>query len=994
MGRGNMDPMRTSADDSSAGRCDADCVRYGLLFLLIAIPLAALVAYQAYASYRMAYKDAQSEAGNLSLVLESKAHDILQRTEATVADMAAAIEGEAMRQASTHRHAARITAELKTQLLNFRQVAVLRYFDAAGTQLYSSEAGEGRGSIADQAFFQKLRSDPAVPLAFSAVLPGPRGQATLYLGKPVRDAQGTFLGLAQAGIDLTFSHALLRQIDIGADGVAALRRLDDGALVVRVPGPVELDNKPMLDCPMRKAILQGVPAGTIEATCLPDNPARVYAYRAVNGYPFFVYVGLAGSHYLAAWRKDAAVAAGAAILVLLVIGLTFWRLARSEARRRRAEAELQENAKRLYDIVAASGDWIWEVDAAGRYTYASDGVRDLIGHAPEDVVGKTPFDFMPPEEAQRVGAEFAAIAARREPFRDLANVNVRKDGSLRQVETSGMPILDDHGNLLGYRGLDKDVTERVAAERALQESQATLSAVFQSSPAGIYVTRVSDGHLVDVNEAFLALYGARRDEVIGKTTLEMNVWGDHPERRAELIEALQREGLVRDFEVMLHRRSGEPGVGLVSAKLIKLDGEKYIVGAVVDITERKRLADELKLAKDRQISALTVELERRAIAAEAATHAKSQFLANMSHEFRTPLNAIMGFGQILLRRNPTPDQQAMLTKLLAASQEVLVLLNQVLELAGIDDGNLAVKNEAFEFDLLIRKVAEEAARRAAARHLAFTVEMDVVPRALRGDADRLGMLLHNYLDNAFKFTETGAVTLRGRVLEEGADDVLLRFEVEDTGIGIAPEHLAQIFEPFELVDGSFTRCYRGAGLGLAINQRLARLLGGEVGVVSTSGVGSVFWATARLQKIPASPAAEAAVADAEEMLRQRHHGSRILVVDDEAVNCEILDYLLSRAGLSVDMAEDGALAVENVRTRSYDLILMDMQMPRMGGLQATEVIRGMPGCADIPIVAVTANSSDKDRQACLAAGMNDFLAKPVDADLLMATLLKWLQRGR
>jgi CheY-like chemotaxis protein len=272
------------------------------------------------------------------------------------------------------------------------------------------------------------------------------------------------------------------------------------------------------------------------------------------------------------------------------------------------------------------------------------------------------------------------------------------------------------------------------------------------------------------------------------------------------------------------------------------------------------------------------------------------------------------------------------------------------------------------------------------------VDIGPMPRWLRGDLTRLRQGLLNFAGNAVKFTAKGCVTLRARQLEAGDTRCLIRFEVEDTGIGIAPDVLPQLFQAFQQADASTTRKFGGTGLGLAITRRLARMMDGDAGVESVPGAGSRFWLTAWLEYGAPVQAAESAATGSAAEVRRRHAGARVLLAEDNAINREVAMELLRDAGLSVDTAENGRAAVDMMHAGPYDLILMDMLMPEMDGLDATRAIRGLPQGRELPILAMTANAFDDDRQACIAAGMNDFISKPVDPPVLYATLGRWLSK--
>lgn len=386
------------------------------------------------------------------------------------------------------------------------------------------------------------------------------------------------------------------------------------------------------------------------------------------------------------------------------------------------------------------------------------------------------------------------------------------------------------------------------------------------------------------------------------------------------------------------------------------------------------------------------QLETARKAAEAANRAKSAFLANMSHEIRTPLNAISGMA-LLMRRAGLPAEQAeRLAKLEAAGDHLLEVINMVLELSKIEAGKLVLDEVSFAPETLFANVYSMLNERAAEKGLQFTYQLPSLPSLLLGDRTRLQQALLNYAANAIKFTERGSVKMRALILDENEEGILLRFEVEDTGIGITKEAQQRLFTAFEQADGSTTRKYGGTGLGLAITAKIAACMGGEAGVVSELGHGSLFWFSARLHKVPMLEHYDTpAVHDVEQLLSREFLGSPVLVVDDEPINREIAAMLFEVIGFVVDTAEDGLQAVEKVLAGDYALILMDMQMPHMDGLEATRRIRAMPNGAAQLIIAMTANAFAEDRQRCLAAGMDAFATKPVDPEQLLIMVLEGLR---
>jgi PAS domain S-box-containing protein len=633
---------------------------------------------------------------------------------------------------------------------------------------------------------------------------------------------------------------------------------------------------------------------------------------------------------------------------------------RDVTERKRIDVQVRENEERLRRIADVSFDTLIE-STNGLITYITEAGARRYGYAADELLGKPSLTLIAPEHRANVTGR---VANRERGMYELEHL--RKDGTRFPVEVARLHFTKDDASatLIAVR----DITERKLAEEQMRRSEERLRHIAAACFATII--EIVDGRVAYITEAGAESYGYAVEKLIGAPALRLVA----PEHVKQVEERLRdrHSGL---FEVEHVRKDGSRFPVEITAQQFKRAEENIRVIAVRDITERRRIEADLRAAKER---------------AEAANRAKSEFLAVMSHEIRTPMNGVLGMAGILCDTSLEPQQRDYVDVIRQSGKALLAILNDILDFSKMEAGRLDLEDVDFPVHEVVESVASLLGPDAHRKGLALSIDFDHrLPKKAKGDPGRLRQILINLVGNAIKFTETGSVAIDCRVEAAATVDgrSLLRFAVADTGIGIAADDQARLFSQFTQVDSSTTRRFGGTGLGLAICKQLVQMMGGEIGVDSAPGSGSIFWFTARLGAADASAAHELPKA---RTATPAATTLRILVAEDNSANQKVAVAVLTRSGHAVDVVGNGIEAVNAVRAIAFDLVMMDLHMPEMDGISATRAIRAFAGDRSrVPIVAMTADALGGARERCLEAGMNDYISKPIDAEELHAAIARF-----
>lgn len=654
----------------------------------------------------------------------------------------------------------------------------------------------------------------------------------------------------------------------------------------------------------------------------------------------------------------------------------------------KAERSLRDAKAHYGSLIETLSLHVLRKDLQGRFTYASPSFCELIKKSFEEIKGKTDLELFPKELAEKYRQDDQKVLATKRTFEDI-EVHPKPGGGKMYVQVMKSAIADAKGEPMGIQCLFWDVTESKRAEVDLRESETRIRAVFEAAMDSIIFTD-EDGRIVEFNKASEQTFGYDRKEVIGKDMAEVFVPPEarqrHRQNLAGYADARKMGSMLgRALETPLLKKNGESFLAELAMQPIPLQGEAGFAVFVRDITRQKQEEEALRQAKD---------------AAEAASRSKGAFVANMSHEIRTPMNAIIGMTEYVLDTDVTTEQREYLDMVLDSGNSLLGLLNDILDVSKIEAGKLDLDNVQFPLRQWLKHSVRSQVFRADKKNIDFeyNVATDTPDRVI-GDPHRLRQILVNLVGNAIKFTERGGITIDVRPESQSQELATVRFEVKDTGIGIPEEKCRSIFKEFEQAETTTRRQHGGTGLGLAICRRLVALMNGQIGVESEVGRGSTFHFTVEFGigsgPIERISETEDATAFADEQPQESAAFETVapltvLLAEDSPVNQKLAIGLLRKKGHDVVVANNGQEALDLFQKQSFDLILMDVQMPDMDGFEATGKIRKLEQeGAHTPIIAVTAHAMKGDRERCLDAGMDGYLSKPIRARALYSTIQKF-----
>ncbi|MEY3288344.1 MAG: hypothetical protein RLZZ419_586 [Pseudomonadota bacterium] len=653
------------------------------------------------------------------------------------------------------------------------------------------------------------------------------------------------------------------------------------------------------------------------------------------------------------------------------------------SQRKHLETQLKDNQKLLANLFAHIPGMVYQCkitpDGLVNYPFISDGIKDIYETTPEQLRESATafiFNILHPDDLNRMNSSIEESTRTLQAWKLEYRVNL-PDKGLRWLSGHSQPERLKDGSTI-WHGFIADITER----KLLDNERDRLLQLIEESQDFIGMADMQ-GHVTFINRAGFKMIGLPEQSTI--SGLKINDMHTEQVTKKILEDAVPiacAQGFWEGENALLHRDGHEiPVSQLLLSHHQGTDSAVFLSTIMRDMTKSKQVERELRTAKDN---------------AEHLAQAKSDFLANMSHEIRTPMTAIIGFSQLALTKATSPEIIAYLDKINSASTRLLSILNDILDLSKLEAGNIAIYPAPFAIENLRDNLYSLFCDTTEKKGLGFSVIIGAdIPCNLIGDKLRLEQILINLLSNAIKFTANGSVSLNVTLQQADVSQARLLFCVTDSGIGIAADDQDKLFKPFQQLDESITRRFGGTGLGLALSHNLIQMMGGELSVISTPGLGSRFSFELVLALSPwsAQETIQPSSVTAVSLLNQvdpRLVGNRILVVEDNTFNQEIIQEFLNLSGIKVDIANNGQEALLALEHTEFDAVLMDIHMPVMDGFEATRKIRSLPGFSTLPVIALTAGVTEEEREQCLTAGMNDFISKPITPHQLLSTLAHWL----
>lgn len=666
----------------------------------------------------------------------------------------------------------------------------------------------------------------------------------------------------------------------------------------------------------------------------------------------------------------------------------------AEMERQASEDALRRSQKQLQAVIDNSSAAIYLKDLEGRYLIFNQVIGDLFDLDPQTSLGKTDFDFFPQQIAEKLRENDSSILAAGQP-QSIEEVVTHADGSRHTYIANKFPVLDPQGQVYAIGGVSTNISDRKRTEDQLRESQQLLRLVIDNIPQLIY-WKDHDSIYLGCNQNFAASMGLESPEqVIGKTDDALASPHKHLAASQQNDERVISTGIPELHVLQVFNPEQKDTVWADTNKIpLKdpFDNTVGILGTYEDISDRKQAEQALKQVNEElehRVARRTRELQAAKETADAANRAKSDFLANMSHELRTPLNGILGYAQILKRdHHILPHHQQALNTIHQSGEHLLTLIDDILDIAKIEARKLELNISDIHVPSFLESIVNLVQMRAQEKNIQFVYRpADSLPQGIQADKKCLRQILLNLLSNALKFTDQGQVTLSVEIEQQTSQGVILKFAITDTGIGISPEQIEQIFRPFEQV-GELHRRAEGTGLGLSISRQLVELMGGTLQAESCVEKGSTFWFS-----VPFESSAQFVPVQAIDGPIMGYAGPprQLLIVDDSAVNRSVLVSMLEPLGFLLELAEDGQQGLEKAIECQPELILSDLVMPHKDGWQMIKEIRQIPELKHIPIFAISASVQAVDQQQSQEAGCDAFIPKPIEDIILYDLLARYLQ---